>query len=140
MANIQRTLTSLQQKAQPKLDAARYKAEAGLSKRGYVHHAHHSPWVEEGEVGLMPRGRRGGGEKDYGDGGQDDGDDDDEGAGVDQDYGYGAGQVVTDTDTDGDELSEEEKEKDRERRVRAGWDKGTNDNLKWPAGEGWKPL
>jgi len=26
--------TSLQQKAQPKIDAARYKAEAGLSRRG----------------------------------------------------------------------------------------------------------
>lgn len=54
MANIQRTLNSLQLKAQPTLDKARYKAEAGLlPKRGYVHHAHRSPWVEEGEEGLM---------------------------------------------------------------------------------------
>jgi hypothetical protein len=42
--------------------------------------------------------------------------------------------VVVDTDTDSEE------EKDRERRIKAGWDKGTQDNLKWPAGEGWKPL
>jgi hypothetical protein len=126
IANLQRTITSLQLKAQPKIDAARYKAEAGLSKRGYVHHAHHSAWVEEGEEGLMGRGgaegTRAGGKEDEG--------------GVDQDYGYGG--VVTDTDDEPSE--EEEKEKDRQRRIKAGWDKGLQDNLKWPAGEGWKPL
>lgn len=53
MAHLQRTLTSLQ----PKLEAARYKAEAGFSKKGYVHHPHRSPWVEEGEEGLMPASR-----------------------------------------------------------------------------------
>ena len=53
IAHIQRTLSSLQLKAQPTLDKARYKAEAGLVKRGYVHHAHRSPWAEEGEEGLM---------------------------------------------------------------------------------------
>ena len=54
IANIQRTLNSLQLKAQPTLDKARYKAEAGLlPKRGYVHHTNKSPWAEEGEEGLM---------------------------------------------------------------------------------------
>jgi hypothetical protein len=125
IANLQRTITSLQLKAQPKIDAARYKAEAGLSKRGYVHHAHHSAWVEEGEEGLMGRGA----------GAEAGGKEEDEG-GVDQDYGYGG--VVTDTDDEPSE--EEEKERDRQRRIKAGWEKGLQDNLKWPAGEGWKPL
>lgn len=114
MANLQRTLTSLQLKAQPRLDAARYKAEAGLSRRGYVHHPHRSPWVEEGEEGLMARKRNGADRED--------------GAGVDRGYD---GAVTDDEHSSDDE---------RGRRLAAGWDKGTNDNLKWPAGEGWKPL
>jgi len=114
MANLQRTLTSLQLKAQPKLDAARYKAEAGLSRRGYVHHSHHSPWVEEGEEGLMVA----------------DVESEDGRPGVDPDYD----RAFTD-----DEHSSEE-ERMRGRRIAAGWDKGHGDSLKWPAGEGWKPL
>ena len=128
IANIQRTLTSLQQKAQPKLDAARYKAEAGLlPRRGYVHHGQRSMWVEEGEEGLMPRAQGGGVGSGKGVGAPGESD----GGGVDMDGGLS-------TDTDEEEPSEEEK--DRERRIKAGWDKGTQDNLKWPAGEGWKPL
>jgi len=106
---------------------ARYKAEAGLSRRGYVHHASGSGWVEEGEVGLIgvDRGRRGGTTRgENGAGGDGDGNG---GAGVD--YGYG-GQMITDTDTSGDD-------DDERGRVRDEWEK---DNLKWPAGEGWKPL
>ena len=38
------------------------------------------------------------------------------------------------------EMSSAMEEKDREGRTGAGWDMGTNDNLKMPAGEGWKPL
>jgi len=47
MANLQRTLSGLG----PRLDAARYKAEAGLSRRGYVS----SPGLrcEEGVQRLM---------------------------------------------------------------------------------------
>jgi hypothetical protein len=48
------------------------------------------------------------------------------------------GQVVADADKGGDGLSE--KEKDRERRVRTWWDEWPNDNFRWPAGEGSKPL
>ena len=44
--------------------------------------------------------------------------------------------MVTDTD---DELSKEkEKEKDLQRLINAGWDKGLQDCLNWPAREGWK--
>ena len=37
-AALQRTFSQLQSKAQPKLDRARYKAEAGFSRRGFVPH------------------------------------------------------------------------------------------------------
>lgn len=110
MANLQRTLASFQLKAQPKLDAARYKAEAGLSRRGYVYHSHNSPWIEEGEKGLIGPNIE----------------DEDSQPGVDPDY-EGAD----------DEHSSEEM---RGRRIAAGWDKGHADSLKWPVGEGWKPL
>ena len=75
----------------------------------------------------MPRAQGGGtgGSKGVGAPGESDG------GGVDMDGG-----LITDTDEE--EPSEEEK--DRERRIKAGWDKDTQDNLKWPAGEGWKPL
>ena len=53
MSNIQKTISNLQLKAQPKLDAVRYKAEAGLSRRGYVSHSQVGPWRDEGERGLM---------------------------------------------------------------------------------------
>ena len=53
--NLQRTLSALQ----PKLDAARYKVEAGLSKRGFVDHTTNSRphligvWGDEGERNLI---------------------------------------------------------------------------------------
>ena len=53
--NLQRTLSALQ----PKLDAARYKVEAGLSKRGFVDHTTNSrphlisAWGDEGEKNLI---------------------------------------------------------------------------------------
>jgi len=99
----------LQLKAQPKIDAARYKAEAGLSKRGYVHHSHHSAWAEEGEEGLMMRREGGGGAEGVS-----------AAAGGKEDEG-GVDQV---TDTDDEPSEEEEKERDRQRRIKAGWDKG----------------
>jgi hypothetical protein len=53
--NLQRTLSALQ----PKFDAARYKVEAGLSKRGFVDHTTNSrphlisAWGDEGEKNLI---------------------------------------------------------------------------------------
>jgi len=53
--NLQRTFSALQ----PKLDAARYKVEAGLSKRGFVDHTTNSrphligSWGDEGERNLI---------------------------------------------------------------------------------------
>jgi len=90
MSNIQRTIANLQ----PRLDAlrfdgskARYKAEAGLSRRGFVRDSSRG---REDQEGLMPSS------------GED--------AGVDS--------AVEDED--------------------GFWKE--KDNLKWPAGEGWKPL
>ncbi|KAI6134828.1 hypothetical protein EDD17DRAFT_1548956 [Pisolithus thermaeus] len=56
MSNIQKTISNLQLKAQPKLDAVRYKAEAGMSKRGYFNHTQFGSsmgWHGEDEEGLM---------------------------------------------------------------------------------------
>ena len=53
--NLQRTLSALQ----PKFDAARYKVEAGLSKRGFVDHTTNArphligAWGDEGERNLI---------------------------------------------------------------------------------------
>lgn len=57
LSNFQRTLANLQPKLdalQPKLDKARYKAEAGLSKRGFVRDGSRSG-VEGEEEGLVDR-------------------------------------------------------------------------------------
>ena len=121
MANFQKTLTNFQLKAQPKLDAVRYKAEAGISKRGYVHHAQlgATRWREEGEQGLMADTR------------------------------WTADNVDRDRDsepTTDDEPSSGEGQGTRRRTVTA--TSATphrdflteSDNLKWPMGEGWRPL
>lgn len=53
--NLQRTFSALQ----PKLDAVRYKVEAGLSKRGFVDHTTNArphligAWGDEGERNLI---------------------------------------------------------------------------------------
>lgn len=39
IANLQKTLTTLGQKAAPRLDSARYKAEAAFTPRGFVQHS-----------------------------------------------------------------------------------------------------
>ncbi|KAH7912752.1 hypothetical protein BJ138DRAFT_1147554 [Hygrophoropsis aurantiaca] len=125
IANLQRTLSSLQTKARPKLDVARYKAEAGLSKRGFVNHSQMggpgARWTEEGEQGLMGDTRWAATDSD---------------TNVDWSPLYYSAYPAPDTDdgTDDD-------------RVRDGLH-GTalrdylreTDNLKWPAGDGWKPL
>ncbi|KAG1806980.1 uncharacterized protein BJ212DRAFT_1580489 [Suillus subaureus] len=93
MSHIQKTISNLQLKAQPKLDAARYKAEAGLSRRGF---------------------------------------EDDDGAHVDRD-------PYTESPTDNEPSSGEDLERMKNSGVHRDFLKET-DNLKWPAGEGWKPL
>jgi hypothetical protein len=47
ISQLQKTFEKLQTRAQPTLDKARYKAEAGLSRRGFVKAGH------EGQQGLM---------------------------------------------------------------------------------------
>jgi len=121
IANIQKTLTNFQLKAQPKLDAVRYKAEAGISKRGYVHHAQLGGtwWREEGEQGLMADTR------------------------------WTAADV--DRDPDAEPTTDDEPSSSEDRNARRTTAKATSaashrefltesDNLKWPMGEGWKPL
>jgi len=136
---------------QPHLDKARYKAEAGLSKRGFVRDGlrrgkrsgsvgvdgdgkEEEDGLEDGLEGLMSNGSDGGGKKQIGMSrwrGQTDG-----GGGLDgevdrdSDWTRSEGMSMMSRgskgrvqDSDGDEEDSLEK-----------------DNLKWPAGEGWKPL
>lgn len=106
--NLQRTLSALQ----PKLDAARYKVEAGLSKRGFVDHTTNARphligvWGDEGERNLI--------------GGTDT-------ASVDND----SGSVLS-----YDDNSQDERRRHRER------PQGNRDSLKLPVGvsDGWNPL
>lgn len=121
IANIQKTLTNFQLKAQPKLDAVRYKAEAGISKRGYVHHAQlgGTRWREEGEQGLMADTRWTAANIDR-DPDSEPTTDDEPSSGEDQ----GAGRTTmtaTSAAPHRDFLT-------------------GSDNLKWPMGEGWRPL
>ena len=124
---LSKTFTNLQLRAQPALDTARYKAEGAFSRRGFVQHGAGGPrWMrEEGERGLM---------------------DDVEGSpGPDEDA-----DSSLDHDPDGDSVEE------RARRWQEGGvdvavvgreeGKGgkrmvlERDDLKWPAGDGWRPL
>lgn len=52
-SQIQKTISDLQRKAQPKFDAVRYKAEASISRRGFVHPHTVGRRCDEGEEGLM---------------------------------------------------------------------------------------
>lgn len=113
MSHIQKTISDLQLKAQPRLDAVRYKAEAGLSRRGYVSHSHIGPgakWRDEGEEGLMEDTRW---------------------------------ATATDVDQDPypDPVTNDEPGQwdSRVHRGRAR-PEFLADNLKWPAGEGWTQL
>ncbi|KAI6158111.1 hypothetical protein BKA82DRAFT_22120 [Pisolithus tinctorius] len=117
MSNIQKTISNLQSKAQPKLDAVRYKAEAGISRRGFVNHAQFGSsmrWRGEDEEGLMA---------------------DTQGitADVDQDPNL---QSVTDNDlSSGEDREARTRAEDSHRRfIREA------DNLKLPPGEGWAQL
>jgi len=117
MSHIQKTISNLQLKAQPRLDAAWYKAEAGLSRRGFVHHSHLGAprWMEEGEQGLMEDERW----------------EEDDGAHVDR-------NPYSEPSTDDESSSGENRERMKNSGVRH--DLKDADNLKWPAGDGWRPL
>ncbi|OBZ78078.1 hypothetical protein A0H81_02753 [Grifola frondosa] len=136
IANIQKTLTSLQLRAQPHLDAARYKAEAGLTRRGFVQHSQHGArWIrEEGEEGLMDDVDAGGGTS---------GRDDDDGLDQDPDAGEGCqaeksvAERVRRLREGGVDVAMVDKDGDRPGAHRLVLER---DDLKWPAGEGWKPL
>lgn len=139
IANLQRTLTSLGQKAAPRLDSARYKAEAAFNPRGFVQHSHARPglsglgarWgVQEGEERLI--------------------DSDDEAVG---DGESSVGQDIT-GDSAKSPGGEEPEWSQRLRRLKMGEaenDGGREspsrrsfgverDEMKWPTGEGWKRL
>lgn len=136
---------------QPRLDHARWKAEAGLSRRGFVSHRGGSVFRREGEERLVDT---------------DDDDDDDDGGGGDggegregRGYGYGGGDgdgFGVDRGEDGDEeppsVDRDYRGSDDERtgrtrgaggasRPRAPWE-AERDEMKWPVapGEGWTPL
>jgi hypothetical protein len=167
MSNIQRTIATLQPKLdalqiQPRLDKARYKAEAGLSRRGFVSGGRAKGGVEgEEEEGLVRRpgssirGRTSRARK----------------ARPHWTSGdpEGNGNIFDDPDVDSDSPDDNVEGGDEWTRSR-GMDpsparqsrRGQNtfdaevsslgsgsdhalrgvekDNLKWPAGEGWKPL
>lgn len=133
IANIRSTLMGLQ----PKLDAARYKAEAGLSRRGYVNHPRESLFHEEGEDLLMPPSD-GVVEHSTGNSISDD----------------GLGQDTTAVGENGEarRWNGNDEPWDEGRRGRSASAGGElrkermkpweveRDEMKWPVGEGWKPL
>ncbi|KAI0360276.1 hypothetical protein OH77DRAFT_1418143 [Trametes cingulata] len=161
--SLQRTFTSLQLRAQPALDAARYKAEGALSRRGFVQHGAHGPrWMrEEGEARLMDDVDGAGGDP-YAD---PDADADADGDALRTGRRSGRGEAergrtwgeVRDDDSSLDHDPGEDSDRERERveeRARR-WREGgvdvavvddgkrmvlERDDLKWPAGEGWKTL
>lgn len=63
LSALQRSLSTLHARAQPVLDRARYKAEAGLSRRGFVPHSHSRVYddarEEEGVGHLVAHGTGG---------------------------------------------------------------------------------
>lgn len=150
LSALQRSLSTLHARAQPVLDRARYKAEAGLSRRGFVPHAHaHNRLYddergeEEGVGHLVAHGTGGTAESEdtvesMGDGGTE--------LGVDRGMGGMGGMGGMDGggpgwESDGSERGGRgrtgsgyafgrERERERER-----------DSLKLPVeGEGWRPL
>ncbi|KAJ8522784.1 hypothetical protein ONZ45_g661 [Pleurotus djamor] len=135
LANFQRTLATFQPKLdalQPKLDKVRYKAEAGLSRRGFVREGHR--WEGEDEEGLMDDGadRRSRHPSRPAVGADDDWD-----RTVGMDGGAGIDSGVEDDDGP---------LRVRGRRLKGPRDPGgpllsdEQDNLKLPPGDGWKPL
>lgn len=133
LADLRRTLSNLHQRAAPRLDSARYKAEAAFTPRGFVQHAQPGTrWMrEDGEESLIEG-------------------DDDSGLGHDD-----AAGVDRDGDGDVEEYSQDESELSqrlRKIRMREGAEDGPEkaaaarrvgverDELKWPVGDGWERL
>lgn len=110
---------------QPKIDAARYKAEAGLSRRGFVSHHGHGPFHEESEERLVHDDLTG-----ESSAGGDSALDDEDGFGHDADH----------PTVDRDFLADSDEER-RAGRYKRPWEV-ERDEMKWPVapGEGWKPL
>lgn len=140
LSQFHKALSDLQQKAQPRLDAARFKAEAGLTKRGFVRHGstdRSRRWREDGETRLVSS---------------------------DDEYSEGEGGADVDLGLDTGEEEQEEQEgrarsfdlkvarfRNGEIASGGGGEGALNgvkrrsaererDDLKWPAGEGWTPL
>ncbi|KAF9226021.1 hypothetical protein BS17DRAFT_806980 [Gyrodon lividus] len=116
MSNIQKTISNLQHKAQPKLEAVRYKAEAGISRRGYVNHAQLGGtwWREDGKERLVSGTRW---------------------AAANIDCDPYSEPTTDDEPSSGDDYDQRQKSGGSHRDFLT-----EVDNLKWPAGEGWKPL
>ncbi|KAH9848962.1 hypothetical protein C2E23DRAFT_897195 [Lenzites betulinus] len=177
IGSLQKTFTSLQLRAQPALDAARFKAEGAFSRRGFVQHGAHGPrWMRrEGEARLMDDvdgdadvdvgadegadagrvGRAGAGAKMKAKLAGEGGGLKEDGAGRGWSRGGEAGDDESSLDHDSGEDSERERARveERARRWREGGvdvavvDDGARarmvlqrDDLKWPAGDGWRPL
>lgn len=113
LSHIQKAFTDLHQKAQPRLDSARYKAEAGLMKRGFVRHGGADRrWHEDVETRLV---------------------------GSDVDDSESSGVDVDPEDTPfNSKVAMFNGEASTDRTVGAG--QTDRDDLKWPRGEGWTPL
>ncbi|KAM5541860.1 hypothetical protein V8D89_004589 [Ganoderma adspersum] len=136
---LHKTFSNLSARAQPALDSARYKAEGAFARRGFVQHG--GGWMRrEGEARLIDDDA--------------DGDHDVGGPGVDDTDGESA----LDQDASGSGSGSGEGVEERARRWRQGGvdvavveREGSDgrggrrmvlerDDLKWPAGEGWRPL
>ncbi|KAI0694498.1 hypothetical protein BC835DRAFT_1349209 [Cytidiella melzeri] len=134
ISSIKNTLMGLQ----PKLEAARYKAEAGLSKRGYVSHGNASFLHEEVEERLVPSSASSSVA-------------DSSGVSVDSDDG-GLGQDVESVDVKEEKDGGMRWENTGRMRSSSGGGLAGNDEkprrpwnverdeMKWPTGEGWRPL
>ncbi|TCD64223.1 hypothetical protein EIP91_004358 [Steccherinum ochraceum] len=167
MANLQKAFGNLHQKAQPKLDAARFKAEAGLSKRGFV--PHHSTWMRsEGEERLIDEpeeidigGNRSRDDLDLSDGSEAEREREREHSWEARLRSLRGSQSHTGHLSSGHEARERAaRTKDKEGSNVSGNGFGSSgaelgvlgggvkdrawlferDDMKWPAGEGWKPL
>jgi hypothetical protein len=145
LATLQKTFLQIQ----PHLDKARYKAEAGLSKRGFVRDGlrrgkssgsvgvdgdgdEEENESEDGLEGLMNNGSDRGGKKQIGMGRWR----------VHSESGGFDGEVDQDSDwTRSEGMAMRHRQRPIHRQDSDGDEDSTEkDNLKWPAGEGWKPL
>ena len=139
---LHKTFSNLSARAQPALDTARYKAEGAFARRGFVQHG--GGWMRrEGEARLIDH---------------DDADGDVGAAGVDVDDTDGESALDQDVSGSGGSGGSREGVEERARRWRQGGvdvavveREGSDgrggrrmvlerDDLKWPAGEGWRPL